>query len=144
MTHFIPSLLLAASDLLNPLEESPLPSRSTNTWFTSQMRDVLLVVGAALIMALVLFLWAFLTRKNRQRHSATSRGTRLIYRSEKGAVSSDGRRRRVRKKRREHPDNLPRNPTLAEAGGLPPLRPEDPSPPPSPNPPAVPPQTHAP
>ena len=41
--------------------------------------------------------------------------------------SGDGRvRRRVRRRRRDH---RPRNPSLAEAGGLPPVRPEDSAPP---------------
>jgi hypothetical protein len=31
---------------------------------------------------------------------------------------------RMRRRRSRHPDNLPRNPTLAEAGGLPPARDE--------------------
>jgi len=35
---------------------------------------------------------------------------------------------RVRKRRRQHPENYPRNPTLGETGGLPPVRPEDPEP----------------
>jgi hypothetical protein len=34
---------------------------------------------------------------------------------------------RVRRRRKDHPANLPRNPTLGETGGLPPIRPEEPT-----------------
>ncbi len=40
-------------------------------------------------------------------------------------VQSESGRRRVRRRRRDH---RPRNPSLAESGGLPPARPDDPSP----------------
>jgi hypothetical protein len=33
----------------------------------------------------------------------------------------------LRKRRPDHPDNLPRNPTLGETGGLPPVRPDEPA-----------------
>ena len=144
MTHFIPCLLLAAAGILDPIEDATLHPRTPDTLFSTQVRDVLLIVGAAVIMALILFLWAYLTRKNRQRHSASTRGARAIYRAEKGALASDGRRRRIRKRRHEHPENLRRNPTLAEAGGLPPLAPEDPKPDPAPPAPAEPPRPPAP
>jgi hypothetical protein len=36
-------------------------------------------------------------------------------------------RPRVRRRRRDHPENLRRNPTLQETGGLPPLRPDEPA-----------------
>ena len=42
--------------------------------------------------------------------------------SEDGAAPPEKRRRR----RRSHHRHRPRNPTLAETGGLPPIRPEDP------------------
>jgi hypothetical protein len=144
MTHLFPVLLFAASGMIDPLEDTPLPQHPPDTFFSSQMRDILLIIGAALIMALILFLWAYLTRKGRQSHSASSRGTRLIYRSERGSSSDGQKHRRRRKRRPDHPDNLPRNPTLAEAGGLPPLRPEDPQPDPPAHPPSVPPQSHTP
>lgn len=90
---------------------------------SSGLRDVLIVICAASAMGLALFLWAYLTRRSRRRRAANSRGMRMIER--RNGEDADGKRRKLRKRRRQHPDNLPRNPTLAEAGGLPPLRPEE-------------------
>ena len=93
--------------------------------------DTMLIFGAALLLAAALFFWAFFIRKRPQ----TARGSLVIEKRKKGEadeqVGSSGRRRR-RKRRPDHPENLPRNPTLMETGGLPPLRPEDTEPPPAP------------
>ncbi len=143
--------LLAAADA-NPLTPSPPPvlegGKETYNLLTSQMRDVFLICGAALVVGLVLFLWAYLTRKDRQTANAMARGSRILTRPERrssqrhseGHSEHQGRRVRIRKRRREHADNFGRNPTLAEAGGLPPLRPEEPEPPPE----TIPPQPQSP
>jgi hypothetical protein len=65
-----------------------------------------------------LFFWAYWTRRDPRRKAAD--GARVLYRSEDRANGKV----KVRKRRRRHPENLPRNPTLAEAGGLPPAREE--------------------
>jgi len=82
--------------------------------------DITLLLGIVLILAAVLFFWAFFVRK-RPKHM---RGTIVLERSEKHsreAYGSSGRRKR-RKRRPDHPDNWGRNPTLGETGGLPPER----------------------
>jgi hypothetical protein len=89
------------------------------------IRDAVLIFGAAAVLALILFLWVYLTRRGRRGHSA-NRPSNAIYRPEKGATDPASRRVKVRRKRRRHPDNYPRNPTLGETGGLPPARSEDP------------------
>ncbi len=86
-----------------------------------------LILGAVLVLAALLFFWAFFLRKRPQ----TQRGSLVLERAEREdpeRTGSSGRRRR-RKRKAEHPENMPRNPTLAEIGGLPPLRPEDAEPP---------------
>jgi hypothetical protein len=95
----------------------------TSKLFGYNMRDLLLLGGMVLVLAVTLFLFAYLTRKNRRETIALA-NTRPIYRD---APEEDSERRRYRKKRRRrsHPEFLPRNPTLQETGGLPPLRPEE-------------------
>lgn len=86
-----------------------------------------LILGAVLILAALLFFWAFFLRKRPQ----SQRGSLVLERAPREDpehTGSSGRRRR-RKRKAEHPENMPRNPTLAEIGGLPPLRPEDAEPP---------------
>lgn len=87
----------------------------------SGTKEVMLIVGIALALALLLFLIVYLTREKRARQKGMVRSSRVLYRDSRGSS------RKVRRKRRSHPDNLPRNPTLGETGGLPPLRPEEPS-----------------
>jgi hypothetical protein len=81
------------------------------------LKEVLLVVGIIFALAAILFLWAYWTRRDPRRKAEA--GDRVLYRSER----KDGKVK-IRRRRKRHPDNLPRNPTLAEAGGLPPAREE--------------------
>jgi hypothetical protein len=87
--------------------------------------DWLLIVGIGAALALLLFLIVYLSRDKRARRKGLVRSSRVLYNeSRKSSGRSNGK---VRKRRQSHPDNLPRNPTLGETGGLPPLRPESPS-----------------
>jgi hypothetical protein len=86
------------------------------------MGDILLIVGVGLALATVLFLVVYLSRGKRARRKGMVRSSRVLYNEGKPSGSSNGK---VRKRRRSHPDNLPRNPTLGETGGLPPLRPDN-------------------
>ena len=89
--------------------------------------DTSLILGAGLAVAAVFFFWAFFLRKRPE----TRGGSLVLERAKRESperYGSSGRRRR-RKRRPDHPDNLPRNPTLAEIGGLPPPRPDEPEPP---------------
>jgi hypothetical protein len=84
--------------------------------------DVLLVLGVGLGILGVLLLWAKYVRR-RSRHGSSHRlGHRLVEDEDAG---SGHRHRRHRRRRRDH---RPRNPTLAETGGLPPPKPQDPPP----------------
>jgi hypothetical protein len=92
-------------------------------------RGTIILLSCLLALAAVVFLWAFFVRKRPK----GARGTLIIdanrHRSSQ-AHGSSGRRRR-RKRKDNHPENLGRNPTLSETGGLPPPRPEGTEPPPS-------------
>ena len=80
-----------------------------------------ILLGALATVALLLFVWAYFVRKPKP----TEPRARLLV--EKAARSErDDAQRRRRRRRPDHPDNLPRNPTLSETGGLPPLRDDPP------------------
>ena len=124
MMIFAQAALLAAdfTDKLNPISNGPGPMTR------SVMRDSLIVVGAAVGVAILLFVWAVYFRKPRKhtpgRNVAESRssGKAELVKTEVVEGSSGRRKSRYRRRRREHRS---RNPTLAETGGLPPERPED-------------------
>jgi hypothetical protein len=105
----------------SPYEPPPLdfqPSRLAGL----ASRDLLLVLGACAVLGLMLFLWAYLTRRDRLNRS--SNGSPVIYRSHRDAEHAI-RRHHHRRRRRRHEEEYPRNPTLKETGGLPPPRPDD-------------------
>ena len=116
--------LLAAASATSPDEESIREAASRSTPFFGG--ETSLILGAVMVVAAMVFFWAVFIRKRPE----TQRGSFVLTRArpeDKEHSSSSGRRRR-RKRKPEHPENLPRNPTLAEIGGLPPLRPDDPAP----------------
>jgi hypothetical protein len=100
-----------------------LGSREPSKLLGLSVRDVALLVGLAGLIGLALFLWAYLTRRDRRRYLSRSAG----YHAEHTPSAPRDERVRVRKRRRDHPENLRRNPTLQETGGLPPLRPDEPA-----------------
>ena len=122
------SFVIMAAGLVDPFNEAPLLDRPQSS--NGGLPEFLIIIGVALILALILFLVVYLKKKGR-RNRTLERAPRSIYRdAEEGKSSRDsssGRTKVRKKRRRTHPDNLPRNPTLGETGGLPPLRPEDPA-----------------
>ena len=97
-------------------------------WLTSNWRQVntatrqyVVLLGSVAALAVVAVIWAVCFRKEKRRH-------RLEHRAPNGwgknpnteepliVVTTSGKRK---KRRREH---RPRNPTLAETGGMPPAR----------------------
>jgi len=122
-------LILFAAQTTADLQQQ-LPAQKPSKLFGLGMRDILLLLGLLAIIALGLYLFAYLTRRKHRRH--LSRSGQDMWRSERRAQKEkekeSGRTRvRIRKKRREHPDFRPRNPTLGETGGLPPVRPDEPT-----------------
>ena len=94
------------------------------------LKDILLIISAALALLLLLLLWAKYLRNAKPRKHRT--GGQKVVRSvtdeendsETEEDSPEVRRRfKYRYKRRGHRS---RNPTLAETGGLPPARTEEP------------------
>jgi Flp pilus assembly protein TadB len=93
------------------------------------LRDVIVVMVAGCAVGLIALLWAALVRKRKRRHRhhhhhSSSAGTQAASSLASAEVSDNGlERRRKRRRRRDH---RPRNPTLAETGGLPPVRTDTP------------------
>jgi hypothetical protein len=96
--------------------------------------DLLLILGAGFVLTIVLLIWArsyvkrSKKRERRHRHrnrSDTGSGEVVGKPEVAGVGSSEHRHRRRRRPRRDHRG---RNPTLAEAGGLPPVQGESTSP----------------
>ena len=90
--------------------------------------DMLLVGGVALALTAVIFAVVALTRRRQRRHRPRARHGPEILRNteahlheaeEKSAQTDEEAGSRRRRRRRDH---RPRNPTLSEAGGLPPAR----------------------
>ncbi len=81
-------------------------------------RDLAAVLAVGLVVVVVLVLWAKYLRTTRRRRSRSADSSSKVGSSvtlRKNESDSGSRERR----RREH---RPRNPTLAEKGGLPPVR----------------------
>jgi type VI protein secretion system component VasK len=91
-------------------------------------RNYLAICGAIALVTLLAVLWAVYLRKRKRRHSRRPHsndrreGAPPAQQDQQGEPAA-GKRRRWRRRRRDH---RPRNPTLAETGGLPPLREERP------------------
>ena len=115
-------------------------------------RDVLIILGALMVLTLIMVLWAkFWRRSSRHHHRrrphhhhqreaepleepAAEETANADAETEAPDVDAPtGRRHRHRHRRRriQRREHRPRNPTLAETGGLPPVRSPD-TPPPGP------------
>ena len=100
------------------------PSTSTSKLPTLLLPDLLLILGVGLGLMLILLLWVVFVRKRKAPRSSG----RITYRTgviEEGDAPKDDSghgRHHHRRHRRQRRDHRERNPTLAETGGLPPLR----------------------
>ena len=92
--------------------------------------DILKVLGALLIVSLVLFVWARYMRKPARRRAEHYKypepppAGATEEAAEEESEPHHHHRRRYRKRKHEHRG---RNPTLADIGGLPPVRDAEPS-----------------
>ena len=96
--------------------------------YTSTLTSILMIVAGSLIFAVILFSIVYFFRSRRKpshrpRRPAESRPPAPRVEADD---ESEDHIRGVRKKRRERiREHRPRNPTLQETGGLPPVRPDD-------------------
>lgn len=98
------------------------PPTAQSLW--SELGPLTIVLGAVLLLGLVLFFAVYLWKRAPVEDVVSAAG----------AHHHHPHRGKRRKRLRQH---RPRNPTLAETGGLPPLRDEPPPSPPQPPPPAA-------
>ncbi|SRR6266446_2524187 len=97
----------------------------------SSTQQTFLVFGAILLVILLVLAWAVFLRRSRRKHHSHdhhhSRATAILRDAKVlEGVAAPTPRRRWRRRR----SNRQRNPTLAETGGLPPVRTEPPPEPP--------------
>ena len=116
--------MIKLTQLLAQVMETPAPAPPIGSGGASGWREAVYVLIAAFAVGGVLVFWAVYIRK-RPRGLSSSRSPALYESSSRDGEHSG--RRRKRKRKENHPDNFPRNPTLSETGGLPPVRPDDPS-----------------
>lgn len=118
--------------LLGELDTPDLVSKGT--FVSATTRDWLIVFGAITLLTLVLMGVVLFLRKRKEDASGGRRHHHHHHHHHHhtdesvASTSADGaesghHRRKWRRRRREH---RPRNPTLAETGGLPPIRQQEP------------------
>lgn len=118
-------VLAQINEMLNPAT-APVAKN-----FQVHLTDVFLLLAAILAVTLALLLWAKYMRKGRK----ADRHTRVLDPTPRPAEEPDRAERshhRRHRRKRKRPRFTDRKPTLSETGGLPPLRPERPTPLPPP------------
>jgi hypothetical protein len=121
------SPLFAIAAPLDPLGNTGIPEAPASNLLGLGMRDIFLILGVAVALGLFLFIWVYVAHKGRRRHHSKHQPSKPVAKADKKSPEmSSSKGPRIRRRRRGHPDNLPRNPTLGETGGLPPIRPEEP------------------
>jgi hypothetical protein len=89
---------------------------------TPQAKERIMVFGAIGIVIVASLAWAFLSRRARRR---SSRHHRRAAVGQTVKDLSDIKQTVPERRRRRRRNHRPRNPTLAETGGLPPVRSEN-------------------
>lgn len=121
MLSLIP--ILAAADAMAPVTAEDLKTSKTAVHGLQAM-DLLVIIAVALLLLTALVCWAIFLRKPK----AESR-TRVYKSRPHVEETEDGQIRKRKKHKQPRREHRQRNPTLNEAGGLPPVRPSG-SPPP--------------
>jgi len=106
------SCLLAATSVDDLFPPSTRSSASTAPLFF----QVMILLGTVGVLTVILVCWAVYFRK-RKKESSRSVAPLVLVEEEESPTGN--LRRKFKKRRREH---KPRNPTLAETGGLPPAK----------------------
>ena len=117
MIDLRPMWFLAQSDIHRMGSSIPTPDSGTQEirWFD----DMALVMGIGLILMLALALWVKFFRKSSERKVSEKDVFRSVPDGSSLSNENSETERRRKKRRRRRRDHRPRNPTLAETGGLP-------------------------
>lgn len=113
--------ILAAAQEITPEDLKKAPGTGSAFHAT----DILIVIAMTLLVLTVLVLWAIFIRKPGEKAATPKLATPRPRETE----TEDGMIRKRKKRKRSRRDHRGRNPTLAEAGGLPPVRPDGSVPP---------------
>ncbi|MCU0783821.1 MAG: hypothetical protein MUF81_07180 [Verrucomicrobia bacterium] len=113
--------------------DDPLPDVGT---MSAAMREHLILLGAIVFVLAVLTIGIMLLRRHKRQRSKRHKHSRHRRPFRRAAAGLAEFKQMIHKKpRRRHHEPWPRNPTLAETGGLPPVRSDDePLQPPQPGP----------
>ena len=115
--------ILAANEVQNPLDQLGVQPAPRNL-LGMRATDMLLIIAITLVVGLALVVWAVYIRKPKaERHSRDYKSRPYVEELDDGTIRKRKKRKRLRRHHRE------RNPTLAEVGGLPPLKGDSPPPP---------------
>jgi hypothetical protein len=115
------SRLLLFADVLAPADSA---SGLRGTWATPELRGRLIMVLAILIAISIPIIWAVYFR-NKRRHRKHHHHMPPVSAGPGAVPEAPARFKRRKKRRRSSHPNRALNPTLAETGGLPPIRRED-------------------
>jgi uncharacterized membrane protein YbhN (UPF0104 family) len=112
-------LLAAANNPIEDLTGGKVPTKTP--LFGPLLTDIILILGAIVLVTVILLYWAAYIRKPKRNGSSSGSKAYSAKVSSRTAeveiVETPSGRRKWRRRRRDH---RPRNPTLAETGGLPP------------------------
>ena len=113
-------------------DAEPIDLPGAKGWPADARFDVFAVVGALALIVLLVLVWAVVIRKPRRRHHRHghhhhgSRQWGMNPDAQPEAEAAPGEKPAETRRRRRRREHRSRNPTLAETGGLPPIRAEKP------------------
>ena len=111
--------ILAAQNTLDQLGVQAAPRNLLGM----RASDMILIMSIAVMLSLALIIWAVFIRKPKEKEERVYHSRPYVEERDDGTI------RKRKKHRRRRRDHRQRNPTLAEVGGLPPVK-TDPTPPP--------------
>jgi ABC-type nickel/cobalt efflux system permease component RcnA len=118
--------------LIGFAQVSPEDLPASKGWRAEGELDVFAVIGAVALIILLALIWAVAIRKPRRRHHRHHHHHQSSHQwgmnpdaDLDDPAGQDDKPAETRRRRRRH-DHHSRNPTLAETGGLPPIRGEKP------------------
>ena len=105
----------------DPVDALGLPTGAPHGINNFRALDVLIIIAVILLVTLGLVCWAIFIRKPKNEHGRT----RVYKSSHRDHVEElgDGTIRKKKRHKQQRRAHRTRNPTLSEAGGLPPVRP---------------------
>jgi hypothetical protein len=126
MTNVV--FLFAAAQVIDRIN----PAEAVSPTSALVLKDFLLIIGVGAGLTVILLFWALSSARKRKRHRRQHHSLvpGAAPAAEEGEEPAAPHRHYHHRRRRQREEHRGRNPTLAETGGLPPIRPSSPSTPP--------------